>query len=421
MLTVLKANGDLSRIFNRSQLDIEPVNSAVNDIIKKVKRDGDKALFELTKKLDGFDLNASSIKLKDSEIEGALKYVDNQTLAALKKAKKNIEDYHKRQMPKADFNYSSDKTGFVFRPVDSVGIYVPGGKAAYPSSVLMNAIPAVVAGVDKIIMVTPPGKFLNSLTIVAAHICGIKNIYRVGGAQAIAALAFGTQSIPSVDVIVGPGNIYVTAAKKQVYGHVGIDMIAGPSEILIIADKSANPAYIAADMLSQAEHDELAQSVLLTTCADLADKVNIELDSQIKMLPKEAIAKSSLQNYGAIVICSDLNEAAELSNKIAPEHLELMVTDPNALLKGIKHAGAVFLGNYSPEPLGDYYAGTNHVLPTSGTAKFSSGLGVDTFLKRISVVNYSASDLKEVADDVVLLAKTEALDAHANSIAIRQS
>ena len=420
MLPVLNYNDDLSRIFNRSQLDLQAVNSAVKNIIDAVKTNGDKALFKFSKEFDNFDLDASNIFLSEKEITEAVSKVDNKTLTALKKAKKNIEDYHARQKPKDDFN-SSDKTGFIFKPVDRVGIYVPGGKAAYPSSVLMCAIPAIVAGVKEIFVVTPPGQYLNQLTIAAAKLCGVNKIFRVGGAQAIAALAYGTASVPKVDVIVGPGNIYVTVAKKQVFGDVGIDMIAGPSEILIIADNSANASFIAADLLSQAEHDELAQSVLVTTCRELADKVSKELATKIKLLQKKEIAKKSLEKYGAIVVCDTLEKAVILSNRIAPEHLELMVADPQSLLKGIKHAGAVFLGSYSPEPLGDYYAGTNHVLPTSSTARFSSGLGVDTFLKRISVVNYSKNDLLKVADDIALLASVEELQAHANSVIIRKN
>ena len=418
MLPILKHSGDLSHIFNRSQLDIDSVNEAVKNIIARVKAEGDNALFGYTAKFDNFNLDNSNLKLTQDEIDAAVNSVDKKTFNALQNAYKNIFDYHKRQIPKDDFK-SSDKAGFVFRAVDSAGIYVPGGLAAYPSSVLMCAIPAIVARVKQITMVTPPGKFLNPLTIAAASICGIKDIYRVGVAQSIAALAYGTESIKKVDVIAGPGNIYVTAAKKQVFGDVGIDMIAGPSEILIIADKTANYKYIAADLLSQAEHDALSQSVLLSTSQGLAVAVNIELEKQIKLLPKKDIALKALKNYGAIVLCDNLDQAINLSNRIAPEHLELCVENPQAILKQITNAGAVFLGNYSPEPLGDYYAGTNHVLPTSSTARFSSGLGVDTYLKRISVVNYNKDDLKRVADDIILLATAENLDAHANSVRVR--
>jgi len=420
MLPILTYKDELSRIFNRSQLDFSEVNASVRQIVADVRARGDAALFECTKKFDSFDLNAQNIRLTEQEIAEAVKQVPEKTLSAMRKAKENILAYHKRQLRADDFAAENGAaTGFMFRPVSRAGIYVPGGKAAYPSSVLMCALPAVVAGVEEIIMVTPPGKYLNPLTIAAAHECGIKKIFRVGGAQAIAALAYGTESVPRADVIAGPGNIYVTAAKKEVYGSVGIDMLAGPSEILIIADTSANPEFIAADMLSQAEHDELAQSILLTNDKVLAEQVNLSLEKQLNRLSRKEIAEKSLKSYGTIVLCKNISEAVELSNRIAPEHLELCVEEPEKWLPKVKSAGTVFIGSYSPEPLGDYYAGTNHVLPTSGTARFSSGLGVDTYLKRIGIVHYTKDALLKAADDIITLAETEELIAHAESIRIR--
>ncbi len=378
-------------------------------------------MFEYTKKFDNFELNKDNILLSKEEIESAYAKVPQSTLKALRAAKENITAYHKRRMVKDSFFEDGGAgTGVIYRPVERAGIYVPGGKAAYPSTVLMCAVPAIVAGVKEIVMVTPPGKFLNEFTIAAAKECGIEKIYRVGGAQAIAALAYGTESVLKADVITGPGNIFVAAAKKEIFGVAGIDMIAGPSEILIIADGSANPAFIAADMLSQAEHDELAMSLLITTEKMLADKVNAELIKQLEKLSRRGIADSSLKNYGAIVVCDNLDDACVLSNLIAPEHLELCVTDYEKVLKNVVNAGAIFIGNYSPEPLGDYYAGTNHVLPTGGSARFSSALGVENYLKKISVIKYSKEALLKAADDIILLAGTEELTAHAESVRIRR-
>ncbi|MCL2062377.1 MAG: histidinol dehydrogenase [Firmicutes bacterium] len=400
------------------QFNSDTVTQTVKEIIFNVRQNKDAALFAYTKQFDGCDINAQNIRLTQEEIINAVKQVPSNILAAMRRAKDNIITYHKRQLPKNDFT-ADMQTGFIYRPVTRAGIYVPGGKAAYPSSVLMCALPAVVAGVQEIVMVTPPGKYLNPLTIAAAYECGVHEIYRVGGAQAIAALAYGTESIKRVDVITGPGNIYVTTAKKEVYGSVGIDMLAGPSEILIVADNSANPEYVAADLLGQAEHDELAQSILLTTDKQLALKVNDELIKCLEKSPRKEIARVSLKNNGAIVLCENLEQTAELCNLIAPEHLEICVTEYEKLLKKVVNAGAVFLGNYSPESLGDYYAGTNHVLPTGGTARFSSGLGVDTYVKRIGIVNYSSRELKAAANDIILLAETEELFAHAESIKVR--
>ena len=422
MIPILKSTQDLSRIFNRTQLDVASVNADVKAIIASVREQGDAAVFAYTKKFDGFEVTAQNLKLTEKEIKEAVDSVDKKTLSALLAAKENIIAYHKRQLPQENFEHKNGAaTGYIYRPVSTAGIYIPGGKAAYPSSVLMCALPAMVAGVERIVMVTPPGKYLNALTIAAAHVCGISEIYRVGGAQAIAALAYGTQSIPRADVITGPGNIYVAAAKKEIFGAAGIDMIAGPSEILIIADKTANPHFVAADMLGQAEHDELAQSILLTTDEALAHQVNVALEEQLSRLPKKEIAQKSLEIYAAIVVCQTLSEAAVLSNRIAPEHLELCVKDPDGLLKEIKHAGAVFMGHYSPESLGDYYAGTNHVLPTSSTARFSQGLGVDTYLKRIGVVHYTRDALLKAADDIIALATAEDLDAHAEAVRVRKN
>jgi len=420
MLPILEYGKDLPRLFSRSQTDISEVNEAVKKIIAEVRKNGDKALFAYTKQFDNFDLSMQNILLTKGEIDEAVAKVPKKIMDAMRRAKDNIVAFHKRQMPKENFETKNGATtGFVYRAVSSAGIYVPGGKAAYPSSVLMCALPAVVAGVEEIVMVTPPGKYLNPLTIAAAKECGVNKIFRVGGAQAIAALAYGTESIPKADVIVGPGNIFVAVAKKEVYGQVGIDMLAGPSEILIIADNSANADFVAADMLSQAEHDELAASILLTTDKEFANAVNAALQAQLEKLTRKEIAKKSLENYGTIVLCDSLDQAAELSNKLAPEHLELCVKEPKKLLLKIKHAGAIFMGNYSPEPLGDYFAGSNHVLPTSSTARFSSGLGVDTYLKRISVIDYSKDAFLKSAEDIITLATVEELTAHAESVRIR--
>lgn len=419
MVAILKTSEDLSRILNRSQFDTEEVNSTVKSIVEDVRLNGDAALFKYTEKFDRITLNKDNLKVTEEEIEKAYKLVPSKTLSALRAAKQNIIDFHKRQMREGNsFSSNGKTTGVMIRAVEKVGVYVPGGKAAYPSSVLMCALPAVVAGVEEIIMTTPAGK-CDPLTLVAANECGIKSIYKVGGAQAIAAMAYGTQSIPKVCVISGPGNIYVAMAKREVFGKVGIDSIAGPSEILIIADSSARADFIAADMLSQAEHDELALSLLITPDEVLAKQVQIELSKQIKVLPKKEIAEKSLKNYGAIVLCKDINEAIDISNKIAPEHLELCLCDSHDYLDKIKNAGAVFMGNYSPEPLGDYYAGTNHVLPTSGTAKFFSALGVDHYIKKISLIEYSQDALIKAAEDIICLAETEGLQAHSNSIKVR--
>lgn len=420
MIPILIIGENLDRILRRSQLDNEAINKTVKEIISDVKRNGDAALFKYTEKFDRVTLNKDSLLVSESEIKEAYAAIDEKELFALRAAKENIIKYHKRQLRQSNIVTEDGRTtGYIVKPLDRAGIYVPGGKAAYPSSVLMCACPALVAGVKEIIMTTPAGKWLNPLTLVAANECGIKKIYKVGGAQAIAAMAYGTESVPKVNIISGPGNIYVATAKREVFGEVGIDMIAGPSEILIIADDSANPEFVAADMLSQAEHDELALSLLLTTSKTLADAVNKQLDIQLEKLPKKEIAQKSLNTYGTIVLVENIEQAIEIANKVAPEHLELCINNTKEYLDMIDNAGAVFLGNYSPEPLGDYYAGTNHVLPTSGTAKYSSALGVDNYIKKISVVHYDKFSLRQSADDIITLAQTEGLDAHANTIKVR--
>ncbi len=413
---------DVEKLLRRSQLDVEGVNEAVKKIVADVRRDGDKALFDYTEKFDRIKLTSITATVSDEEKAAAYKAVPAETLAALRRARDNILAFHKRQMRKDNVVTTDGKTtGYLIRPVGRAGIYVPGGKAAYPSSVLMCACPAVVAGVGEIVMTTPaPDGRLNPLTVVAAAECGIKRIFKVGGAQAVAALAFGTESIPRVDVISGPGNIYVAVAKREVFGNVGIDMIAGPSEILIVADDSANPVYLAADMLSQAEHDELATSILITDSREIAEKTAVELDKQLSLLPRNEIAGKAISDYGGVVLTDSLNEAIDIANRVAPEHFELCVRNPEKLLPEIRNAGAVFLGHYSPEPLGDYYAGPNHVLPTSGTARFFSALGVDNYVKKISVIRYEKESLMAAADDIILLAETEGLNAHANSVRVRK-
>lgn len=420
MIPILNSTDNLERVLNRSQLNFDEINRTIKDIVNDVRLRGDSAVFEYTERFDNVKLTESNILVTSEEIKNAYKQVPQKTLSALRNAKKNIIEYHTRQLRADNIITSNGKTtGYVIRPVDSVGIYVPGGKASYPSSVLMCALPAVVAGVKEIVMCTPVGNQLNPLTIVAAAECGITKIYKIGGAQAIAAMAYGTKSIPKVNVISGPGNIYVALAKREVFGAVGVDMIAGPSEIMIVADSSANYRSIAADMLSQAEHDELALSLLVTDCKELALKVQSEVEVQLGKLPKVEIAGKALENYGTIVMVENIQKAIELVNKVAPEHLELSVNEPEKYLNSINNAGAVFMGHNSPEPLGDYYAGPNHVLPTSGTAKFFSCLGVDNYIKKISVINYSYEALKQAKDDIITLAETEGLQAHANSIKVR--
>jgi len=422
----LRANKD-SDIFNklasRSQIEYGDIQDRVSDIVNNVKKNGDKAVFEYTSVFDKVELTSDNLKVSSHEIEEAYSKVDKELIEVIKRARNNIAQFHEKQLEKSWFTTNEDGVilGQLYNPIEVVGIYTPGGTAAYPSSVLMNAVPAKVAGVKRIIMVTPPGGTdgINPAILVAANEAGVDEIYRIGGAQAIAALAFGTQSIPKVDKIVGPGNIYVALAKRMVYGYCDIDMIAGPSEIMVVADETANPGFVAADMLSQAEHDALASSILVTTSEKIAEEVKRELEIQLNKLPRKEIAEKSLKDFGAIVLVDDMDSAVNVVNKIAPEHLELCVSEPFNLISYIKNAGAIFLGNYSSEPLGDYYAGPNHVLPTSGTARFFSPLNVAEFMKKSSIISYSKKALQMVKDDVIKFAEAEGLKAHANAIRIR--
>ena len=395
----------------------------VQAIIDDVRERGDEALFEMTKRFDGADLNVNNIRVTQAEIDEAYTLVDASLIEVIRKAMTNIRVYHEKQRQYGWFDTTTDGTilGQKVTPLQSTGVYVPGGKAAYPSSVLMNVIPAKVAGVEKIVMVTPPGKDgkVNPGTLVAANEAGADEIYKVGGAQAIAALAFGTASVPKVDKIVGPGNIYVALAKKAVYGYVSIDSIAGPSEILVIADETANPRYVAADLLSQAEHDELASAILVTTSEKLAGEVQKEIEGFTQVLSRKAIIEKSLENYGHILIASSIDEAVEIANAIASEHLEIVTANPFEVMTKIRNAGAIFIGENSSEPLGDYFAGPNHILPTNGTAKFFSPLSVDDFVKKSSIIYYSREALAAKKDDIIQFAKAESLTAHANSIAVR--
>ncbi|ABK60551.1 MULTISPECIES: histidinol dehydrogenase [Clostridium] len=408
---------------DRSQSVKKEVLVAVDEIIKDVRENGDKAVNKYTNQFDCRYINSQNIKVTEEEIKKAYALVDKNFIEAIKKAKENIFFYHEKQKRNSWIVTKEDGVilGQQIRPLDSVGIYVPGGTAAYPSSVMMNTIPAKVAGVKKIVMVTPPLKdgSINPNILVAAKVAGVDEIYKVGGAQGVAALAFGTESIGKVDKIVGPGNIYVAMAKRSVYGYVDIDMIAGPSEILVIADEDNDPKFIAADLMSQAEHDELASSTLVTTSNDLAIKVKEELQKQIRKLSRKSIIEKSLKNYGAILVVENLKEAIDMANVVAPEHLEVLVKEPFSMLGEIKNAGSIFLGKFAPEPLGDYMAGPNHVLPTNGSAKFFSPLSVDDYIKKSSYLYYSENALKKVKDDIVTIAKTEGLTAHANSIEVR--
>lgn len=417
-MKILGKNEGLKRAFSRSQTLTDSIRVSVQTILDNVKKNGDSALFDYTAKFDKIKVDANSVRVSENEIKAAYEAVPETLLKALRAAKKNIEEYHKKQLLSGKLAENADggKTGYMIRPVKRAGIYVPGGKASYPSSVLMAAVPATVAGVDEIIMCTPG---TSALTLVAAAECGVTKVYRVGGAQAIAAMGYGTESVPKCDVICGPGNMYVTEAKKQIFGAAGIDMIAGPSEILIIADSSAKPDFIAADLLSQAEHDEMAMSILVTTDKDLASKVDEEVKRQIVKLPKAQIAQKSIDDFGTIILAESKDECLEIANEIAPEHLELCVEKPEEYLPYIRNAGAVFMGDWSPEPLGDYYAGTNHVLPNGGTARFFSALGVNNFVKRISLIKYDRKSLMGAADNIVELAEAEGLTAHANSIRVR--
>ncbi|WP_411682495.1 histidinol dehydrogenase [Clostridium thailandense] len=413
----------LNNLRDREESVQKDVINTVKEILEDIKENKDEALIKYINKFDSENVNKNNILVSKKEIEQAYEIVDKEFLDAIKLAAENIEFFHEKQK-RNSWMVTKEKRvmlGQNIRALENVGIYVPGGTAAYPSSVLMNAIPAKVAGVENIVMVTPPSNdgSINPNILVAADIAGVKKIYKVGGAQAVGALAFGTESINKVDKIVGPGNIYVAMAKKSVYGYVDIDMIAGPSEILIIADESGNPEYIAADLMSQAEHDRLASSVLVTTSEELAEKVKKELAKQVETLSRKDIILDSLKNYGVIIVVNNLKEAINMSNEIAPEHLEVCIENPFLTLGEIKNAGSIFLGSYSPEPLGDYIAGPNHVLPTSGTARFFSPLSVDDFVKKSSFIYYSKEALFDVGNKIIKLADTEGLTAHANSIAVR--
>lgn len=413
----------LKNLLKRSTGSYPEYEKTVNDIVENIKENGDSAVFSYTEKFDGFKLTKDNIKVTKEEIEAAYSMMDEEYIEVIKRAKENIVDYHKKQVRQSWIDTKPDGSilGQKITPIESAGTYVPGGKAAYPSSVLMNILPAKVAGVSKVVMVTPPGKdgIINPGTLVAADIAGVDEIYKVGGAQAIAALAFGTESIPKVDKITGPGNIFVALAKKAVYGNVGIDSIAGPSEIVVLADETANPRYVAADLLSQAEHDQLASAILVTTSEDLAKKVSEEVDGFVAVLSRSDIIRASLENFGYILIAKDMDEAIATVNDIASEHLELLTRDPFNTLTKIKNAGAIFLGEYSSEPLGDYFAGPNHILPTNGTSRFFSPLSVDDFIKKSSIICYSEEGLRKVHKDIELFAKNEGLTAHANSIHVR--
>jgi histidinol dehydrogenase len=413
----------LSDLLKRSPNNYGAYEGAVQEILNEVKEKGDEALFGYTEKFDGAKLTKETVEVTDEEIQAAYDQVDGELLSVIRKSMENIRVYHEKQRQYSWFDTTESGTmlGQKVTALASVGVYVPGGKAAYPSSVLMNIIPAKVAGVKNICMVTPPGKdgSVTPTTLVAAKEAGADHIYKVGGAQAIAALAYGTESIPKVDKIVGPGNIYVALAKKAVYGHVSIDSIAGPSEVLVLADETANPRFVAADMLSQAEHDELASAILVTTSMELAKAVEKEIEGFVAVLSRKEIIQKSLDNFGYLLVAKNMEDAISITNAIASEHLEIVTKNPFEVMMKIENAGAIFLGEYSSEPLGDYFAGPNHVLPTNGTAKFFSPLSVDDFIKKSSIIYYSKDALGAVHEDVEKFAKAEHLTAHANSIAVR--
>lgn len=412
----------LKIITSRGETDTSKVEAVVKGIIADVRKDGDKALFSYTKQFDRLSITKKTVKVSEAEFKNARKVVSKEIVESLKLAAKRIESFHRRQLEESWFFNEDDGVtlGQMVTPLEKVGCYVPGGKAVYPSSVLMNVIPAKVAGVKEVIVCSPtPDGEVNPYVLVAAEIAGADAVYKIGGAQAVAAMAYGTSSLPKVDKIVGPGNIYVATAKRLVFGVVDIDMIAGPSEILVVADESDRPAFIAADLLSQAEHDEMASSILVTTSKKIADGTVKELKEQLKKLSRKDIAEKSLKNYGAIILVKDLDEAADIVNDIAPEHLELSVDRPFELLPKIKNAGAIFLGHYTPEAVGDYIAGPNHTLPTGGTARFFSPLSATDFLKRSSILYYSEASLKKIGRDAIRIAEAEGLTAHANSVKVR--
>ena len=413
----------LENLLKRSPNNYGKFEAAVADILANVKEKGDEALFSYTKEFDKVEVTPETIRVTEEEIEEAYKAVDASLLEVIRKALVNIRSYHEKQRQNSWFTSTENGTmlGQKVTPLNRVGVYVPGGKAVYPSSVLMNIVPAKVAGVPHIVMTTPPGKDgkVNPSTLVAAKEAGADEIYKVGGAQAVGALAYGTASIPKVDKIVGPGNIFVALAKKAVYGHVSIDSIAGPSEILVLADETANAHYVAADLLSQAEHDEMASAILITTSTELAQNVEKEIEGYLKVLSRKEIIEKYLENFGYILIAEDMDEAIEAANEIASEHMEIVTKNAFEVMMKVRNAGAIFIGEYSSEPLGDYFAGPNHVLPTNGTAKFFSALSVDDFIKKSSIVYYSRSALQEIHKDIIQFASSEQLTAHANSIAVR--
>lgn len=413
----------LDNLLKRSPNNYTQYEATVNEIIGRVRSEKDKAVFDYTLQFDKFALTPENIKVTKAEIAEAYEKLDGKLVEVIRQSAENIRAFHQKQLRNSWFDAGQDGTilGIKMTPIERAGVYVPGGKAAYPSSVLMNVIPAKVAGVKEIIMTTPPGTDgkVNPGTLVAADIAGIDTIYKVGGAQAIAAMAFGTQSVPKVDKITGPGNIFVALAKKAVYGYVSIDSIAGPSEILVLADETANPRYVAADLLSQAEHDELASAILVTPSEALAKRVSEEVEGFVKELSRSEIIRKSLDNYGYILIAPNMSDAIETANAIASEHLEILTKNPFEVMTHIRNAGAIFLGEYASEPLGDYYAGPNHILPTNGTAKFFSPLNVDDFVKKTSIISYSREALEKVHENIELFAQSEGLTAHANSIKVR--
>ncbi len=422
-LTEETKNELLGNLLGRNPGSYSEYEATVNDIITNIRQNGDKALFEYTSKFDKCEISAENILVTRQEIEDAYKKLDPAFVEVMKKSAENIRVFHEKQKRNSWIETKEDGSilGQRILPIEISGVYVPGGKAAYPSSVLMNVVPAKVAGVDRIIMCTPPGKdgTVNPGTLVAADIAGVTEVYKAGGAQAIAAMAFGTESVPKVDKITGPGNIFVALAKKACFGHVSIDSIAGPSEILVLADETANPRYVAADLLSQAEHDEMASAILVTTSEDIAKKVSEEIEEFLKTLSRSDIIKKSLDNYGYIFVAETMEDAIDAANAVASEHLEIITRNPFEVMTKIKNAGAIFLGEYSSEPLGDYYAGPNHILPTNRTARFFSPLNVDDFMKKTSIIAYSKEGLEKVHSDIELFAKEEGLTAHANSIAVR--
>lgn len=422
-LTEDSKNNILDDLLKRSPNNYDQYQDTVNEILKDVREKGDQAVFHYTKKFDGACLTPDTLYVKEDEIKEAYSQVDPELIEVMKRSIANIRSFHEKQLQNSWFTTREDGVilGQRITPLESVGVYVPGGKAAYPSSVLMNIIPAKTTGVKRIVMVTPPGADgrINPATLVAAHLAGATEVCKVGGAQAVAALAYGTESIPKVDKIAGPGNIFVALAKKSVYGHVSIDSVAGPSEIMILADETANPRYVAADLLSQAEHDELASAILVTTSRELAEKVSAQTEEFTAALSRRDIISRSIENYGYILLAETMEDAIDTVNAVASEHLEILTASPFDTMTRVKNAGAIFLGEYSSEPLGDYFAGPNHVLPTNGTAKFFSPLSVDDFVKKSSVISYSREALEEVHEDIIRFAKAEHLTAHANSIAVR--